>query len=73
MIDVYIDSLETKKKFTIDISGRVELSLEDLWPDDDPPNNPTAEDVAKLIENYVDISDFISDWNLGDSLTVSVS
>lgn len=48
--------------FTVDAT----LDIYDLWPDDDAPENPTAEDVRALIEAGGGILQVTKDWNLAD-------
>jgi len=61
------------KSFNIDIECMLNLKIDEIWPDGDAPENPTPEDVAKVIKNYYSVSEFLRDWNLEDSCTVIIS
>lgn len=53
------------KKFSISIGGEYTLSVEDIWPDGDAPENPTSADVAAAIdEDCIDVASLIKDWNM---------
>lgn len=52
------------KKFVISIVVDETLGIEELWPDGDAPENPTAEDVQLLIEDCGGAEMIIRDWNL---------
>lgn len=58
------------KKFFISIRMDDVLGIDQLWPDGDAPENPTAEDVLDLIEECGGAEMIIRDWNL--PLEVSV-
>lgn len=72
MIDVEVLSKAPKERFTICIDSYFDLAVNEIWPDGDAPENPTAEDVAKAIRKYVNVYDFIRSWNLDTALMVSV-
>lgn len=73
-ISTLIDKGETKRYFNFDFNGHCVLSVDEIWPDGDAPENPTAEDVKKLIENmYVSLGDFIDDWNFEDKIQLSIT
>lgn len=42
--------------------GETELTVEEVWPDGDAPENPTAEDVATAMRSSR--GPVLSDWNL---------
>ncbi len=54
-----------KTKFRIEIRSSCELSIEQIWPDGNAPENPTIEDVRELLDD-VDVipGSVISKWNL---------
>lgn len=54
------------KRFQIIYTVDVTLNLDELWPDGDSPENPTADDVRKLIEAGGGILQVTDDWNLAD-------
>lgn len=49
------------------------MNREEMWPDDDGPDNPTAKDVVKLIEQYGGIRRAVEDWNLLNGAYVRVT
>lgn len=63
-------------KFILKFSGETELeSATHIWPDGDGPANPSVDDVLSLIKegSFVDASDFISLWNLGSEVKITIS
>lgn len=53
-------------KVTISLELRAELTVDDLWPDGDWPDEITAEAVQKLIEKAGGDAEAIRDWNLAE-------
>jgi hypothetical protein len=49
------------KAFDIFMSGTWRLSLDQIWPDGDAPENPTIDDVRAVMP---DVDLLIFDWNL---------
>lgn len=60
------------KKFNIEISGHYSLSVSDIWPDGDAPENPTPEDVAQAMDESGTLMGVIGEWNFDDSLSIDV-
>lgn len=58
------------KKFSFKISGYYVLTEDEVWPDGDGPENPTAEDVLDLIDKLGGAEEVIWDWNLEPNLEV---
>ena len=61
------------KYFYIDIEGSHRLSVDDIWPDGDAPEDLTEEDVKALINNLAtsdEASYLIEEWNLYCDVTV---
>ena len=54
------------KQFRITYTIDVTLSENDLWPDGDGPDKPTAEQVAALIRKEGGFPNIIEEWNLDD-------
>lgn len=52
------------KKFRIDIDGSFTLSVDQLWPDGDWPDEPTEDDVLALIEKEGGANCIIAEWDL---------
>ncbi len=59
------------KKFRIEYSGYTELTVEEIWPDGDAPENCTLIDVAQFIRKTSKLR-LINDWNLEDDLDIHV-
>lgn len=59
-------------RFTLTYSIMVDFSVDELWPDGDAPENPTADDVEGLIDSCGGWPRIISDWNLNEDATWSV-
>jgi hypothetical protein len=49
-----------------------DLSVTDVWPDGDAPENPTADDVAALLEKG-GLKRNLEDWSLMDGAVVTIS
>lgn len=47
------------------------LSIEDIWPDGDAPDDPNINDVIDVMKKSFSPSDVAQDWNLIDSLYVN--
>ena len=58
--------------FYVTISADFELSVEDVWPDGDAPENPTADDVAQVMRDGGSCRTVLRDWNLDDDYVVAV-
>lgn len=56
-------------RFTLEL-GSVDLDTADIWPDGDAPENPTAQDVADLIDKCGGVRWVASDWNLLTDITI---
>ena len=65
------------KTFTFEFSGDVTLSVDEIWPDGDAPEDPTLQDVLKQIENTghfgSDKHALLDDWNLEKDLNITIS
>jgi hypothetical protein len=60
-----------QKSFTICIEAEVQMSIEDIWPDDDAPENPTAKDVIQAMQDdCISIGRLVEDWNIPVSASV---
>lgn len=55
------------KKFQLSYTINVVLSVDDIWPDGDAPENPTVADVEKVIDACGGWQRIVSDWNLDDA------
>lgn len=71
MIDITVVSNGPKEKFTIQVESFNELCIDEIWPDGDAPENPTAEDVARRIqEDCLNAGDLLQEWNLDATVSV---
>lgn len=55
------------KYFSIELNVMADLTIEEIWPDGDAPENPTAEDVQAILDEAgTDASTdaIIKDWCL---------
>jgi hypothetical protein len=61
----------SQRKFVISFPD-VELSVNEVWPDDDAPEDPTPTDVIEQMRgsNGVDVLGIASSWSLIESLSV---
>jgi hypothetical protein len=59
--------------FHFSIAADISLSVEEIWPDGDAPENPTIEDVLEVIAKCGGRMRVIRDWNLHHELTMDVS
>lgn len=61
-------------KVTIEVEGTWELGPKEVLPD---AKNPTEEEIIeslrRLDEEYVGVTDFLSDWSLTPIVTISVN
>lgn len=60
------------KKFWIELHVSHLLSVDQLWPDHDAPENPTVEDVELLLGEEGDVTHVLSEWNLDYGLKFEV-
>lgn len=59
--------------FTVSLSGNVEMSVKEVWPDGDAPDNPTAEDVVEQMKREGTIPRMLENWNLLWDIEVDVT
>lgn len=52
--------------FTITVEGDYELTVNEIWPDGDAPENPTAEDVKEQLESQGPKYRVLDDWGISD-------
>lgn len=58
--------------FVIEYSIYTEMTVDELWPDGDAPENPKPADVEALINDCGGWDRIINDWCLRDDATTSV-
>jgi hypothetical protein len=61
------------KVFHFNISHEESLTVEEIWPDGDAPENPTLDDVLAVIAKCGGRRRILDDWGLVDDLDLSVS
>lgn len=59
----------SKKTFGISLEGEEYLTVDQIWPNGDAPDNPTIEDVEDVLSEYSPL-DLVKDWNLRLDVTV---
>lgn len=52
------------RRFHVSVTGDFFLSIADVWPDGDAPDEPTAEDVARRMRDYGNLRHTLREWNL---------
>jgi hypothetical protein len=67
------EGAEMAKYFDFDLSGYARLSVDDIWPDGDAPEDPTVADVEELIKKCGGKYRVIRDWDLDDDLDLTVT
>ena len=66
-------SAEKKREgFNFTISSDCWLSIDDIWPDGDAPDNPTVDHVHAVIEQCGGAKVVIREWNLDEDLALAV-
>jgi hypothetical protein len=54
------------KRFIFSVQTDHVLSVDEIWPNGDAPENPTAEDARLRLINYrYDLGQGLADWNIG--------
>ncbi|RKZ99308.1 MAG: hypothetical protein DRQ42_08030 [Gammaproteobacteria bacterium] len=62
------------ERFNLEItSGHIVLTADQIWPDGDGPDNPTAEDVLARIEADGGALTVLDGWFLDDNMMVYCS
>ena len=65
--------IDITKRFTFELRLETSLTIDDIWPDGDAPEGPTAEDVlAQLKKSGSDCLSATSDWNLAQDATLTI-
>ena len=67
------EAVESARTFDFEITGKANLAIEDIWPDEDErPDNPTLRDVLAKVREWDDLWSFISDWDLEENTRLYV-
>jgi hypothetical protein len=61
---------DAKKGFSVQIVGDHYLTVDEIWPDGDAPENPTAADVLAVMRSCGPKSRLVHDWNLDFDIEV---
>jgi hypothetical protein len=59
-----------EKSFFIEVGDEAHLTVDEIWPDGNAPDNPTVEDVIKVIRDYGKWN-FATDWGFETHVTVN--
>lgn len=60
------------KRFELTITVDVVLTTDEVWPDGDAPDNPTADDVRRVFMEGHSILHTARDWGLDDDAVIDV-
>lgn len=64
---------DKKKRFVIEFSGEATLSVDQIWPDGNAPENPTVDDVIKAMKDDAhSVDQLLDEWNLDECLSMWV-
>jgi len=61
---------ERDRTFTISVEGTCPLTVDEIWPLGDAPEEPTIQDVIAAIRECGSSARLISEWNLPCSVSV---
>jgi hypothetical protein len=64
---------ESGVMFHFTIAADVSLSVEEIWPDGDAPENPSVDDVLAVIQQCGGRYRVLRDWELASDLALTVS
>lgn len=65
--------MSEQKVFNITFGGSVRLSVDEIWPDGDGPEDPTPEDVVARMEEEINKHSLVDEWGLEDDLEITVA
>ncbi len=60
----HIDQSVATKTFQFEWGGTAALTVEEIWPDGDAPENPTVDDVLAQVRKAGSLWQLASEWNL---------
>lgn len=63
--------MSEKKQFHFEFTCEATLSLDEIWPDGDAPENPTAKDVIDIVEKCGGAREVLGDW-FNDDIELTV-
>jgi len=64
---------KSTKSFNFSIYTDVVLTVDEIWPDGNAPENPTVADVVAVIDNCGGTRSVLRDWDLDNDLTLTIS
>lgn len=59
--------------FQVSITNDFDLSVEEVWPDGDAPENPTAEDVMEQMKREGSVHRLLGNWDMLYGVQVDVT
>jgi hypothetical protein len=63
--------LKPPKTLCVTVTGDHVLTVDEVWPDGDAPENPTVEDVIAVMKSCARRADeLVRDWDLGYDIEV---
>ena len=63
---------DTRRTVTIGIEAYLDIYEDEVWPDG-APDDWTVDDVRQRMEESSSVASLITDWNLGDGFTITVT
>lgn len=58
--------------FQFDLDLSTTLTVDDIWPDGDAPENPTVAEVIAVVRNDGPLRNFVRDWEFLTGATLYV-
>lgn len=62
---------KTHQTFDFEVTGNWTLSIHQIWPDGDAPEDPTTEDVIERVAKYGNSARFSREWCMEPSVYVN--
>ena len=62
----------SEKTFLVSFSGSTAMTVDEVWPDGDAPDEPTAADVVAVMRTCGPPIRMVDEWSLADYLEVWV-
>lgn len=63
----------TEVMFSVGVENDFGMTVDEIWPDGDAPENPTTEDVLERMATYGSLFRLIREWSLDADLDVTVN
>lgn len=55
---------QAKRSFYVEWGGTADLSVDEIWPDGNAPENPTRDDVIAVMQQSGSVARLCRDWSL---------